>query len=414
MYNRAMRAPPSDSNHGHSAVDSSAEHQVGTGWMGDLLSTQKHLPVRYRIREDDDGRYLTCVEAPNITARLDRSFCVSPAAARKYPEGSIFLDGAAQGEPFMDVERKVYNLDHHEGCVRSFTLATCEQAMVVILKGLDLRGGEWRLYGNEPDFDTVLAIWLLLNHRRITGEDGEIRGRLMPLVRMEGVIDAHGLELLELAGFPEELRDTTVETIDRLRAHERELKRSGSWQSTDPLDYTVVALQEIDQLVYSARHFEGMEAIEEVARLPLGGDRVAIVCKTDLGIYEVEKHLRKLHGDRAGVIVLEKDSSTFTVRQVDPFLPKTLEPVYERLNQLDPGVDNDRRWGGSVDIGGSPRGTGSRLTALQVARVCQWVFRPPSFRQRAGAIAAVGAIAVAVVVGSGPRSGRGPLVDPAR
>ena len=55
-------------------------------------------------------------------------------------KGTIFLDGAAKGEPFMDASRGIYNLDHHEGCVRSFTLSTCEQAMILIRKGLDLDG----------------------------------------------------------------------------------------------------------------------------------------------------------------------------------------------------------------------------------------------------------------------------------
>jgi hypothetical protein len=370
---------------------------VGSGWLGDHLSTQKILPVRYRIREDDDGRYLTCVEAPNIMVRLDRAFSVSSTAARKYPEGTVFLDGAAQGEPFIDVERGIYNLDHHEGCVRAFTLSTCEQAMVMILKGLDLRGGDWSLYGNEPDFDTVLAIWLFLNYRRVTGDDSSVRQRLMPLVRLEGVIDAHGLEMVALAGLPEPVQAETLETINHLRALELALKKDGSWQSTDPLDYLLQVLHEIDQLVYTARDFEGLNTIEEVARVPLGNDRVAIVCKTDIGIYEVEKHLRKLHGERVGLIVLEKGPTAITLRQADPFLPRNLEPIYDRLNQVDPNASGDGRWGGSSDIGGSPRDSGTGLTAMDVARVCQWVFRPPTLGQRLGAVASAAAIGMGVV-----------------
>jgi hypothetical protein len=89
------------------------------------------LPVRYQVKEDDDGRYLTCIEASNISVRIDRSLSVSASSARKYPKGTIFLDGAAKGEPFIDSSRGVYNLDHHEGCVRSFTLSTCEQGRTI-------------------------------------------------------------------------------------------------------------------------------------------------------------------------------------------------------------------------------------------------------------------------------------------
>ena len=55
-------------------------------------------PQRYAIREDDEGRFITCLEAPEVKVRVDRSFSVTASAARKYSSGTIFLDGAAQGE----------------------------------------------------------------------------------------------------------------------------------------------------------------------------------------------------------------------------------------------------------------------------------------------------------------------------
>jgi len=79
------------------------------------------IPDRYQRKEDEEGVYLTCLEAPEIKVRLRRELSVPAAAARKYAEGTIFLDGAAQAEPFLDLERRVYNLDHHQGCVRRFT-----------------------------------------------------------------------------------------------------------------------------------------------------------------------------------------------------------------------------------------------------------------------------------------------------
>jgi hypothetical protein len=30
------------------------------------FTTRKMLPVRYAVKEDDDGRYLTCVATPNV------------------------------------------------------------------------------------------------------------------------------------------------------------------------------------------------------------------------------------------------------------------------------------------------------------------------------------------------------------
>ncbi len=351
-----------------------------------LQATRKVLPARYKIKENEDGRFLTCVEEPHIAVWIKRNYNISASAARKYPSGSIFLDGAAQAEPFMDVQRGVYNLDHHEGCVRAFTLATCEQAMVLIRKGLDLTTGEWNLYANEPDLDTVMAIWLFLNHRRINDENPEIRQTLMPVIRLQGIIDAHGLELRELSGFPEPLQKETLAIIDHLRALELELKKSDRWSDTDVLEYTLSALGVIDETVYSSRHFDEWSDNEELARFSIGSDRIAVVCRSELGVYEVEQHLRKTHGNRFGLLILQKDPANYTLRQVDSFLPTNLEPLYDRLNTLDPAVRGDQRWGGATDIGGSPRSVGTRLGYKEIVEIGKWVFHPKKRRQRLGAM----------------------------
>src|SRR5438552_2578280 len=181
---------------------------------------------------------LTCVEAPTVSVRVQHGFTVTAGAARSAAPGSTFLDGAAQGEPFIDPKRENYNLDHHEGCVRSFLLATCEQAMVLIRKGLDLRKREWTVYANDADLDTVLAIWVLLNHLRLNERSTETRERVMPLVRLQGVIDAQGLDMLDMSALPPELLAETQARIDELREPELALKRRGRWGESDLLGYT--------------------------------------------------------------------------------------------------------------------------------------------------------------------------------
>jgi len=363
------------------------------------FTTRKMLPVRYAIKEDDDGRYLTCHEAPNIAVRVERGLSVNPSAARKYPKHTIFLDGAAQGEPFLDTQRSIINLDHHEGCVRAFTLSTCEQAMVLILKGLDLATEAWNVYANEPDLDTVLAVWLLLNHRRVDGEEGRaLRDRMMPIVRLQGVIDAHGLELKELSALPPGLERDTLATINDLRHDELDAKRAGTWGEMDLLEFTLASLQKVDDLVYSPDDFHGLKDVDELARIPIASDRVAILCRSDVGIYELEEHLRGIHGDRLGLILLEKEPRIYTLRQVDPFLSTTLDTLYQRLNFLDPAATKDNRWGGSSDIGGSPRAGGTGLDARSIANIVRWVYRPPSIVRRAGALAGAAGICAAVLL----------------
>ncbi len=399
-----MSPPPEDSDRaagdvtlrhdgpGDAAVDVRRTRRLDV----DPRRTEDGLPSRYQLREDDAGPYVTCTEAPNVALRLERGRSVSSSSAHRASSHTIFLDGVAQTAPFLDVQRRVYNLDHHEGCVRAFTLATCEQAMVMVMKGLDLGGAQWNLVGNEPDLDTVLAAWLLLNHRRLNGDAPEVRDRLMPLVRLQGIIDAHGLELAALSGFPRQLQEATLAEIGRLRSEELALKKRGEWSEADPLEFACRTFERIDAMVYEPHHFEGVTEVEELARVVVAPERMAVACRSDAGIYEVERQLRAVHGNRVGVILLEKDDATFTLRQTDPFLPTDLEAVYERLNQVDPAAGNGDRWGGSTDIGGSPRRRGTRLSRRQVLDVIGWTFRPPSSWARLATLA--GGLATAVVV----------------
>ena len=360
------------------------------------------LPNRYLIRRKGEARELVCSESPTIAVRIERGTTTPSSAAHKAPPGTIYLDGAAEGAPFLDAEKAVYNLNHHEGCVRSFTLATCEQALLLIRKGLDLQGRDWTICANEPDLDTVLAIWVLLNHLRLNDVDDEIRRQVIPLVRLEGVIDAHGLEMQEFCGFPPEVQESVFARLEHLRSREVALKTEGKWDTIDYLQYTAGVLCSIDGMIYSPHHFEGVVKVEELARAEIGEKKLAVVCRADLGIYEVEPHLRRLHGKRLGVIILQKDPNTYTLRQVDTFHPATLERAYERLNLIDPTAGNrrsDNRWGGSEEIGGSPRATGTSLGPQQIADAFAWAYRKPTAGQRLRALASVllGTAAVMVV-----------------
>src|SRR6266508_4418532 len=194
------------------------------------------VPNRYRIRADDQGRFLTCVEAPTVTVRVERGLAISAKQARKSPAGTIFLDGAAQGDPFVDVQKEVYNLDHHEGCIRS--LATCEQAMILVRKGLYLRKRDWVVLANDADLDTLFALWVLLNHLRLN-DASEVRAKVMPLLRLEGIIDTHGLDVQDLAALPPDLLHSTAAMLKQLRHQEIVLKSYGRWSETDLLEYIV-------------------------------------------------------------------------------------------------------------------------------------------------------------------------------
>lgn len=349
------------------------------------------VPDRYRTTNDARGRFLTCVEAPMIRVCLPR-VVISAKDARNYPPGAIFLGGAAQGGPFVDPRKDVYNLDHEQGCIRS--LATCEQAMLLIRKIVDLRKREWVVLANDTALDTVLALWVLLNHLRLK-EDPEIRARIMPLLRLEGVIDAHGPNLQDLAALPPELLRSSLAVLNGLRRREIGHPRNGTLSDSDLLEHLADQLRGIDKLIYSPEDFAGLYEVDALARADIGNGSVAVACRSDARIAEVERQLQRIHGQRLGVLIIKTAPAAYQVRRVDGSLP-ALDLAYERLNLVDPAVKGGlkNQWRGSADIGGSPRAAETRLTAAQIVEVIREAFQKPAIGDVMGELP--GALSLAV------------------
>lgn len=340
------------------------------------------FPDRYVIRDRDGVRVLTCREAPGVAVRIERDFAFTEAEARRLGERTILLDGAGAFGPLVDDNAHLYNLDHHQDCVRAFTLATCEQALILVLKGLELDKGEWTIYANEPDLDSLFALWTLLNYRRIRSLTPEARDRIVPLIRLEGAIDANGFELAAFCGLPGEELERRRGQLDRLHQLELAARRSGEFSSVDGQEFCRRLLHEVDRLAYTPADLEGAAPVEEeYGHVDIGQGRVAVVCRDAAGIYEVEQRLKKIWGDRLGIIALEKEPGHFTLRRSAALAGIDLKIAYERLNLLDPAVDGrppGKRWGGSDEIGGSPRRQGTGLSPREIVKILKVAYQKPA------------------------------------
>ena len=339
---------------------------------------QEERRSRYQLVERDAARCIVCGNAPNIALRVERGLTVDKGGRKRYPAQSVFLDGVYDGPPFYDNEARQYSLDHHAGCVRAFTLATCEQAVVMLLQGLPLTEGDWTLYVNEPDLDAVLGAWVLLNHVELLAGDRQLLRAAMPLVRLEGVIDAHGTGMELFAALPEEVHRSAKQNIERLREREQALKAAAEWDQADWVQYARDMLEGIDRLVYPAGILDQLLGIQEDGRVAIRGERMAVLIASTQGIYAVEAQLKARYGKKLGVVILDQGGGKMTLRQVDPFLSRDLTAVYRLLNRRDPKVrrqgPSPNLWGGSGDIGGSPRATGTGLGGGQVLEAVREIF----------------------------------------
>ncbi len=359
------------------------------------------LPQRYDYHPGDDEHegYLRCREAPGLRVYLDRGYAFNEAEARRLGERVVLLDGAGQFAPTLDSKQQFYNLDHHDDCLRAFTLATCEQALILVAKGLALDKGDWSIYANEPDLDTLFALWVLLNYRRLLTLPVERRDRIVPLLRLEGAIDANGFDVAEYCGLPRELLAPARATLDRLQRRELELKQAGEWAEADLGPYVVEMLGEIDKLVYERADFDDFASVEEeYGHVEIGDDRAAVICRDAAGIFEVEKRLKRLWGDRLGIVVLEKEPGHFTLRRAASLADIDLAAAYDTLNLLDPVVDGrppTKRWGGSDEIGGSPRPTGTGLKPREIGAALWRAYR------KRGRVAKLKQVGLALLLSAG-------------
>jgi hypothetical protein len=330
---------------------------------------------RYSIAGGATSPFLVSASASNIRLYVQRGLSVSEADRKQYPQQTVFLDGVYTGAPFLDNDVRHYSLDHHTGCIRSFTLATCEQAAVMLLQAMPLDEGDWHIFINEPDLDAVLAAWILLNHAELKRDNGKLLHDAMPLISVEGLIDVNGLEMAALSNMRDEDYRAQTRILDDLCAEERRLKTAGKWPSTDFLVYTQALLNRIDATLLPANVLESLLAIRELGRTKLASGKLAVWCESRQGIYAVEAHYRRLLEKQLAVILLDAGSGQYTLLQADRFLGHNLEELYALLNDLDPNAKAlNNRWGGSADIGGSPRKTGTALSGTQLLRAVEKVY----------------------------------------
>jgi hypothetical protein len=334
------------------------------------------LPSRYRIADYGGRPALISMNAPNITLVYDKGVTATRLMMNRMPRGTIYLDGAFGGPPFYDNRRRHYSLDHHAGCVRSFTLAACEQAAVVLHEGMPLSDGAWTIVINAIDLDSVLAAWVLMNHAELLRDDGRFLAVAMPLIRVEGCIDSHGLDAGVLSG---------LQTADRERCEAELADLFALARGAAALDGDAGAglilklLGAIDDLVFPRESIEEFLAYEELGRVQLAAGGLAILVRSESGIYEAQSFFKARYGDALDIIVLAQGGGRYSLCLANRFMRDDLTKLYDWLNRRDPLVSRssgtgDNTWGGSSNIGGSPRQTGSGLQPEAILEAMERVY----------------------------------------
>lgn len=279
------------------------------------------------------------------------------------PPKSIALDGYVQG-PAVDADLSRYSFDHHDGCLRMVTLATCQQVMTALHLGLDPMGHT--IYVNDVDADTVLSVFLLENPDLVHD------GFWQRVINVVGAVDSHGpAGLMPERGIGRVVSNQTIldAMFNYVMGPERVLRRDGSYQTCDLDKLLLECLNRLDNLVTGEAVWQGHGAEKDRQFIIVHSDfdNKMVMVESDDFVFDLlynQGYTKVIAYHR-----LPDGSYAYTVGKKSDLVHWPLGPaskpgtVLHTLNGMEPG------WGGGSSIGGAPRnpdGSRSRLTCDQV------------------------------------------------
>jgi hypothetical protein len=279
------------------------------------------------------------------------------------PPKSIALDGYCVGGPRVDLEHKKFNFDHHDGCLRFATLATCQQVFAALSLGLD--PSDLNIYCNDVDLDVCLSIFLLQNYERLK------EPLLKKLVDAVGTGDAY-LGAISLNGMQK--------IVSYVSAPEKESKRQD--------DYSKISKEGLNTILEAVLHrielYLAGEAGEEISKCQKHNEYK--ILKNENGWVMVESGDSHIYStlyqngfDRIVLVRKQADgSNAVSLAKKSDFIDNfPLEIFYEELNKIEP-VGTIGRWGGGSSTGGAPRnpdGSRSRISLDDIAEVINRVIQ---------------------------------------
>jgi hypothetical protein len=278
------------------------------------------------------------------------------------PANSIALDGAVQG-PRVEPATRRFSFDHHGGCLRLVTLATCQQVLTALKLGLVV-DAETTVFVNDLDADTVVSVWLLKN-----ADVDFDAARLFSMVRCIGETDAHGPIFPPIALHKE---------------------ITPPWGSKEPQNLALLDryLSIVDRWIAGAMDAEPYAPPRPARGWALGREGGWVQVDSRDGFADLYAA-----GFFAAALVspAADGSSMWTIGKRSDLVPLALGPAdlsparsgdytdtilgqLAKLEATEHGVASTANWGGGSSIGGSPRlpgGVGSRLVEAQVVEVLQ-------------------------------------------
>lgn len=267
------------------------------------------------------------------------------------PEYSIALDGFVQG-PQVDTDHHRYSFDHHSGCLRFCTTATCTQVWTAILLGLD--PSKYTIYVNDVDIDVCMAFWCLKNPDRCA------EPQVKKLVEAVGLGDMHA-GALSLNGM--------TKTVEWVSAPQTDSIRNGDYEKLSNSGLNTI----MESILHRITQYVNGEASGDIADQETYGNYTVI--KNDPNgwvlIESEDPHVyTALYRAGFGRVVIsrpqEDGSNAVSIAKRSDFIDGfPLHKIFTALNKIEPG------WGGSTMVGGAPRNEDGSRTSLSLDTISE-------------------------------------------
>lgn len=265
---------------------------------------------------------------------------------------SIALDGFVRG-PQIDPENHRFSFDHHEGCLRYCTTASCVQAMTAILLGLDDLD-RYTVYANDVDADVCAAYWCLQNPEKCKETLAK------KLIDAIGNADAHGGAIGS---------NGMSKTIEWICSPETDSKRNQDYHKLS--DEGLKAI--LEAVLHRIDLYVNGEASIEVAKQPKHGEYKILRNEKNWVLVEsqdphVFTKIYQAGFDRIVITRPQEDGSmAVTLAKRSDFVDNfPITKMIEKFNQIEPGA------GGGSSIGGlvrNPDGSRSRLSIDKIVEI---------------------------------------------
>lgn len=270
---------------------------------------------------------------------------------------TIYLDGSCRGY-HQDHQKNSISFDHHIGCVRFITLATCQQVYRAIQLGFNPLDYD-QIVIDDIDGDTVLSCFVLRNPEIVLNEEHPSHEILKSIVDSVGLVDSIGAVTQK----PHPIHHA----INPQRHHERTEDLFGTC-------YTMLA-----DFVHGRIEEKSLPEQEVVSKSYVGIRPASGSTKASyhyIGMSETPMEEMYIHFP----IVLAAQSMTdkqtsYTLGKKSDFVKGDFQTIFQKLGEMELEVSEapeliSKNWGGADTIGGSAwykDGSHSRLEIDQVS-----------------------------------------------